>query len=122
MREIKFRAWDKIAKMFVQVSWAFDIDNSGSIYPCKTTPETDLVLLQYTGLHDKNGVEIYEGDIVKFWDKEQSPIFFKGGCFCVKLEVEWAVFGIKTELHYLIEIVEQCEVIGNIYESPELLK
>lgn len=74
-------------------------------------------LMQYTGLKDKNGKEIYEGDIVQTHTKEFAKVVFQNGCFmwdnaplCYDEEWEFA----KTE--------KWAEIIGNIYENPELLK
>ena len=65
MREIKFRAWNKISKTMY----------GNSIYNCKDSFDMQLKhpqiyeLMQYTGLKDKNGVKIYEGDIVSAWSE-----------------------------------------------------
>jgi uncharacterized phage protein (TIGR01671 family) len=69
-REIKFRAWDKIDKIMRQVTCynlydeyvRLDEDNSGNSITRKID---DVILMQFTGLLDKNGKEIYEGDIVR---------------------------------------------------------
>ena len=77
-------------------------------------------LMQFTGLHDKNGKEIYEGDIVKIvgrikepqivgWDVEQGRF-----CFVYETGEPMRDFHIRTE-------VPRFEIIGNIYENPELL-
>jgi len=127
MREIKFCTWNKITKKFGNIL-AIDFDNQivyteseGNFGYWKLE---EVELMQFTGLHDKNGKEIYEGDIVKsketfgeypenFFDAME--VVFEYGKFCVKGEY----FGYEGE--GLISL-ESCEVIGNIHENPELLE
>jgi uncharacterized phage protein (TIGR01671 family) len=119
MREIKFRAWDKNSKTLY---YSYNVGLSGGNmdlldfqYNIQIQGK-DLTLMQYTGLKDKNGVEIYEGDIVR--------IKSVGGIF--NDVVEWQGSGLKlkntTRLHSQLEDYENIEVIGNRFENPELLK
>ena len=77
-------------------------------------------IMQYTGLKDRNGEEIYEGDIIEI-DGGGVPIrtliFFEDGCYCVKMKEN------ICELKYYINM-SFCttKIIGNIYENPELLQ
>lgn len=76
---------------------------------------------QYTGLHDKNGKEIYEGDIVHLdtWKPDAMQIAFIEGAFCLA-DANGHYLG---DIHYIHHAeVEQCTVIGNIHDNPELLK
>ncbi len=66
---------------------------------------------EYTGRKDKNGKEIYEGDIIKDESELIFKIVFFRGCFCFK----------DHDQHYIITTPEDLEIIGNIHENPELL-
>jgi len=112
-REIKFRAWDKKAKKYHQVFPKWKISSDG-IFEC--LGDENIVIQQSTGLKDKNGKEIYEGDIIKtdeFGDEIAEVWFSEQGMwiFGNKEKQKGEVFLDKS--HY--------EVIGNIYENPELL-
>ena len=75
----------------------------------------DIILMQTTGLEDKNGVEIYEGDIVKYFRKGNSVIEWKDGGFIIKRVMD-------GEYELMQSRIAEMEVIGNIYENPELLE
>lgn len=106
----KFRAWDGIAKEYIFDSYALyelfvnDIDDSYQVEQC-------------TGLKDKNGKLIYEGDIVETHDytTEHSQIVFDKGCYVLKSK-DAAMY------EHLSNYEKECEVIGNIHENPELLE
>lgn len=116
-REIKFRAWDKRVKAFASPSHIY-IEATGSLrgWGDKLLEKDRFILQQYTGLKDKNGKEIYEGDIVK------------GEYRTYQIEYTGAAFRLKTtddslpDLLPVLENTDRIEVIGNIYENPELLK
>lgn len=122
-REIKFRAWDDLNKE-MKLAWhpRFKVDGY------TTEILQDDILMQFTGLKDKTGKEIYEGDIVEWSIYEDAQdtvdgieaeirirdsIAFSNGCFkCDK----------RTELLFnKMAPHRKIEVIGNIYENPELL-
>jgi len=110
MRDIKFRVWNKTAE--VMIKDVLDLD-------CGTAE----VLMQYTGLKDKNGVEIYEGDVITYQEepqKMQAKVVWKNGGFVFVYED--GTENITSESWYAPMDVEITEVIGNIYENPELLK
>lgn len=111
MREIKFRAWLKEKHKMINVN---DINlkekdvNEGffSFY--------EIELMQYTGIKDKNGKEIYEGDIVFIENGFYYKIVFENASFKAK----YGQYPLTINLN---EIAPYCEVVGNIYENPELL-
>ena len=119
MKEIKFRIWDKWSKnMF------FWDDLSEHYIPCNY--KECFELLQYTGLKDKNGEEIYKGDIVAqfcFNDPRfrHEVKYFNGAFGYVLLEVFHA-YSSNEHFNWVDGKSERIEIIGNIYENPELLK
>jgi uncharacterized phage protein (TIGR01671 family) len=126
MREIKFRAWDKSSKkMLYNVAvlngkQVLPVQTSGNDYWDARFETSENILMQYTGLKDKNGTEIYEGDIVKdAYDNIQivkiSFISHKSYEDC------FAGFGFGFDTHDLEDFTEKVEIIGNIYKNPELL-
>ncbi|MFA1821188.1 YopX family protein [Virgibacillus oceani] len=149
-REIKFRAWDKKAELLLPVkmmNWAewwvssdptfgqsdaLDYGERNSF----RNKETDRhILMQYTGLKDKHGKDIYEGDIVKGFYEEYDTYFdvvnkhefisdvkWVESCFAVhrntaSTEGRIRDYGYQSEWNS-----ETVEVIGNIFENPELLE
>lgn len=121
MREIKFRAWDdRLGKMlYLDGILAGMFPNTHTIYWDNGCFDKAFSgdIEQYTGLRDKNGREIYEGDIL-----EEEPGYF----FEVVYEQEWARFKLQWKTK-AIQFPEwnrgrEMAVIGNIHENPELIK
>jgi len=129
MREIKFRAWDKVLKKMGDVACLnlseFSTDH---ILREKTRSNlynqtfNNLILMQFTGLLDKNGKEIYEGDIVKYREGEYGKFYI-----CeVKYLSDWGKYMFVTPIplmdYELCGSSMTSEVIGDIYSNPELLR
>lgn len=116
-REIKFRAWNK-AKKFMDTAWLVDWEHGQVAHKTHNVSQLEnCILMQYTGLKDKNGKEIYEGDIITG----------KGIQGVIKWIPEHCGFLIHEEMGYtFIDAgnvpATSYEVIGNIYEHPELLE
>lgn len=117
-REIKFRVWDKknqYMSKVMTISWrnnkieTLHYSNKGGVY----LRENDAILMQYTGLKDVNGKEIYEGDIVKYTYENLEVAFIKG-MFRV------GYYDLRPD--YFTEDGRTLKVIGNIYEHSHLLK
>lgn len=125
MREIKFRAWDKFGRKWFNSISGIDFENKFLFDSGIKYHFIKLELMQFTGLKDKNGKEIYEGDVVK--DD------FSGTFFEIKFkEGSFGLFNIDSTMpkerrecpwkNLDLQLSEDFEVIGNIYENPELLK
>ena len=113
MRELKFRAWRKDEKKMSEPFTILECPPEFQIH------ENDLVFLEYTGLHDKNGKEIYEGDLIKSPSGGISKIVWVDDfvCFSTLRVKETEVIG----EFFSQENWQNLEVIGNIYSNPELL-
>lgn len=129
MREIKFRAWDRKKKQFDTCRNGGDILSFSLNYRgvSELSPKGYKVYQQYTGLKDKNGKEIYEGDIIEW--------FHAGDGFGGISSVEFGEYEdnegyrvykhtgwhIKDGFYTVVDLAPKAEVIGNIYENPELI-
>lgn len=122
MREIKFRAWDERRKKFVP---EFNVTEAGSVFHInsfETCEPLDVKIMQYTGLKDRHGKEIYEGDIVTLTDKDD----IEGSEIMTGTrEVVWNIQEARFEYSGFVPLnwggFASIEVIGNIYENANLL-
>jgi uncharacterized phage protein (TIGR01671 family) len=141
VRKIEFRAWDKREKRMGEVT---EIRFSKSQYPCvnvrfkqngKIIDERycfgqkdgcdNVILMRYIGRKDINGKDICEGDVVSFDDSTSTESgYWERGCIGV---VEWCNETVSFEVSNRLsaesyEVLDECVVIGNIYDNPELLQ
>lgn len=131
-KEIKFRVWNGMAMEYDVTVGKFGVfyvnpekgdglnpQDSASLTVNTTKYTEGTPLMQYTGQKDKNGKEIYEGDIVKTATDKLMVITWSNrfASFCIERE-GWAFCHWFGEVFY----AKDCEVVGNIHENPELLK
>lgn len=115
MRELKFRAWfpkkgyADVVSVYGDGSWDADFEYNDHD-ECGFGDTDGGVLMQYTGVKDKNGKEIYEGDVLKTLDEN----------IIVEYEEDFAGFNICFGIHECTILSYDIEVIGNVYENPEL--
>lgn len=128
MREIKFRAWDENKKM-TYFELSFDVIKDGINRSCYLREAIrkgcHYELMQYTGLKDRNGKEIYEGDIIQYRDYSGPVPITPGSKFPTTKSIvnspENMFEGILLKGNGYGE-PKDIEVIGNIYENPELIE
>ena len=121
MRDLKFRAWHWFRMDYVDVlinaEWKLEEPDWDCAWTSKVSG--NYIIMQYTGLKDKNGKEIYESDLLEYpdsyvWTDEASIaeiIYWES----MRLEGVW----IDCYIDY--NSFKNCEIIGNIYENPDLL-
>lgn len=136
MREIKFRAYDmdeKVMRKWEEIDFTKDIGDDYYMVGYKASEECvrydhEQILMQYTGVKDKNGKEIYEGDLLDMYYRNGSVE--KGKVVSVKMGMAYDSDGWAHERTYgwvagnnsLADVAPYAEVLGNIYENPELLE
>ena len=110
MRDIKFRAWDKVNKRWIK---QFNID----LLSINVSELPNIELMQCTGFKDINKKEIYEGDILTSAFSKRIVIFNENTCSFMLKDIE-----LRNELFSLTnEKCKNLEIIGNIYENKELI-
>ena len=123
MRQIKFRAWDKEKKHWMSASEIdYGVSKEGfcGTFILGGLGRYGYDILQFTGLLDKNGKEIYEGDVVKHIPSAFDNREAQGEIYWFNGHQRFAMKKDGSE-HYL-DSLNIYEIIGNIYESPNLLK
>ena len=132
MREIKFRAWDKVSLLMynwddiysIHRTLQNDISVTCSLANGASYKPGSFELMQYTGLKDKNGVEIYEKDVVSYsehyigdhrYSAGRGVVEFDNGSFFIN-ESEFSPELCREEIEN-----EHIEIIGNVFENPELV-
>ena len=129
MREIKFRAWQKKYETMWYDGGHIDLSlclEGGLFSPdpyYNKNLDKEFILMQYTGLHDKNGKEIYEGDIVScqdhFNNRFVKPVVYEKDAFIVKGDGT-SLAGYTADIQWEQRLcgLGEIEIIGNIYENP----
>ena len=129
MREIKFRAWDKEEKKTIVIK-SLKTDDIGNLYYInrELVNPTNIVMMQYTGLKDRIGTEIYESDVLHWKDLSElsdGTLECNVRVFWDDEHLRWSIETLEKfrniEKLYDYSDIREIEVIGNIYENPELL-
>ena len=119
MREIKFRFWDiEFKKMFKDHEM---VKKSITINEFFCSEYSPVKIMQFTGLQDISGKDIYEGDIVemKNWEPKKYQIVFKEGAFCLANNKN----EFRGDIHYIHHAnTPQAEIVGNIFENQDFLE
>lgn len=142
MRDIRFRAWDKKkndwfdeydGELYIELNGNINFGWNGEVMDDYTDR---VILLQYTGLKDSNGVEIYEGDILKCtsriytnlgatgtgeYEENIKQVIWKDDSWGTRI-ISSNLTSKGAEKSGLVISAKYAEIIGNIYENPELLE
>lgn len=135
-RELKFRAWDDGKMIYEKDIWHLSLEDNDVYRLAKffCNVRNDCKIMQFTGLLDKNGKDIYEGDIVSFGNRMYEVSINFNGYYLQRYKLSNGKF--KPSFQYSMSlitkprkgdrgenggIVEHAEVIGNLYQNPELI-
>ena len=122
MRTHKYRVWDTVENRMVLLDVPYNegfIDIvDGCIVPASDQSKRRFIFLQFTGLLDKNGVEVFEGDICNWGAKDVFPYVIE----LVDGGFQLVYKGDDASMNLMQKTAQNIEVIGNIFSNPELLK
>ena len=124
MRTIEFRIWDKSKNEWVENKEMFGPHYINNIFDC----DDNYVFQQFAGLADEKDVSVFEGDIVRYFNLPPfeisygllGEVIFLNGCFCIKCR-DKSTGGNKSWITEFDEL-DYFEVVGNVMETPEILK
>ena len=122
-RQLKFRVWNGKQMYYQTGSIMYDDMIAFEFDPFKNEPDYGMEVMQFTGLYDKNGKEIYEGDIIPIYDIEMKlhnavvKYCIEDGAYIVAYEDPVLL----DDMYYMLADLFDLEVVGNIYENEYLL-
>lgn len=119
-RPIKFRVWNKLYNMWDNTFHLLQNGNLWSNWGGSFKPDEDFWVTQFTGLYDKNGKEIWEGDIVNVYNHAYDI----SETFTISWEADWASYNFENKKsggRMDVSVAQDSEIIGNIFENPELI-
>lgn len=134
MKELKFRIWDNSHNEFIRpdyglIGFCYPLDGRIAVLTPNSEPIEDCGIEQYTGIKDKNGKDIYEGDVVKVnddFDKyglnagEIYEVYFNAGGFRCKPKYESSIT--RGDKGFWMDDGNDYEVIGNVHENDDLME
>jgi uncharacterized phage protein (TIGR01671 family) len=125
MRTIKFRVWDALDEKMIYFSFSDMLNRLTA--PTLHNGSSDWYLMQFTGLTNSKGVQIFEGDIIKRPYRDlivTGVVVYSSGFATFKTEFDSSFlndFSTKTLVNFAPHEMDQIDVIGNIHQNPELL-